>query len=339
MDSTKIALSVFTAFGALALLFLLLRALRHISTFLHPSTLPKYLNKSKGSYALVTGSTDGIGTGFARELCKHRFNLILHGRNPAKLSRTKAELSREFPDLKFLPFTFDASKPTDSLENAVREQLGADIPITVLVNNVGGLGGQTHAQFMALKDHLNDEVDRIINVNLRFMTQLSRVLLPVLERNSPALIMNVSSVSHIGMPYLAIYAATKAYIQSFTNGLNMEMRAEGNNVDVMSVEIASVQTPGNPLGHGFFVPTPDKIASSSLARVGCGSVSVVPYWRHWLQKMTIDVIPESLVKRLVVYNVKLLKTEWKRREEEQRSTDDLRNEITGEERGESRKEA
>ncbi|PGH34997.1 hypothetical protein GX50_02131 [[Emmonsia] crescens] len=308
MDATKMVLSVFAAFGALTLLYLLYKVCEHLYIFLHPSTLQKYLDRTKGSYALVTGSTEGIGTAFARELCKFGFNIVLHGRNSEKLSRIEANLKHEFPHTKFRHFIFDAAGSTESLEKAVHETL-EDIPITVLVNNVGGTGGQTRSQYMALKDHTNEEADRLINVNMRFMTQLSRVLLPLLERDSPALIINISSVTKVGMPYLTVYAATKAYIQSLTNGLNMEMKAEGKNINVMSMVVASTQTAGNPRGRGFFVPTPDKIASSSLARVGCGCVSVAPYWRHWLQKLTMDVLPERMVQWLVVYNVGFLKAE------------------------------
>ncbi|KLJ08935.1 hypothetical protein EMPG_15628 [Blastomyces silverae] len=308
MDFTRTALSVCTAFGALAILYLFIKVCQILYIFRHPSTLPKYLDRTKGSYALVTGSTEGIGTAFARELCKYGFNIVLHGRNPEKLSRIENNLRHEFPHIKFRQFIFDVSQPTEPLEEVVGRMF-KDVPLTVLVNNVGGTAGQTRSQFMALKDHTNEEVDRLINVNMRFMTQLSRVLLPHLERNSPALIINISSVTSIGMPYLAIYAATKAYIQSFTNGLNMEMKAEGKHIDVMSMIVASTQTAGNPRRLSFFVPTPDKIARSSLARVGCGRVSVTPYWRHWLQKLAVDILPEKMVQWLVVYNIEPLKAE------------------------------
>ncbi|OJD25794.1 hypothetical protein ACJ73_02828 [Blastomyces percursus] len=308
MDFTRAAISVCTAFGALAILYIFISVCRVLYIFLHPSTLPKYLDRTKGSYALVTGSTEGIGTAFARELCKYGFNIVLHGRNPEKLSRIEDNLKHDFPHTKFRQFIFDASQPTESLSEIV-DGLFKDIVLTVLVNNVGGTAGQTRSQFMALKDHTNEEVDRLINVNMRFMTQLSRVLLPHLERNSPALIVNISSVSSIGMPYLAIYAATKAYIRSFSNGLNMEMKADGKNIDVMSMVVASTQTAGNPRRLGFFVPTPDKIAMSSLARVGCGCVTVTPYWRHWLQKLALDILPEKIVQWLVLYNIEPLKAE------------------------------
>ncbi|PGG98253.1 hypothetical protein GX51_06901 [Blastomyces parvus] len=308
MDLTRTALSACTAFGALAILYLVIKVLHVLYIFRRPSTLPKYLDRTKGSYALVTGSTEGIGTAFTRELCKYGFNIVLHGRNPKKLSHLENNLKQEFPHTKFRQFIFDASQPTESLKEVV-DGVCKDVPLTVLVNNVGGTTGQARSPFMAFQDHTNEEVDRLINVNMRFMTQLSRVLLPLLERNSPALIINISSITSIGMPYLTVYAATKAYIQSLTNGLNMELKAEGKNIDVMSMIIASTQTAGNPRKLSFFIPTPDKIARSSLARVGCGRVSVTPYWRHWLQKLTLDILPEKMMEWLVVYNMAPLKAE------------------------------
>ncbi|KAK2785557.1 hypothetical protein FQN53_007642 [Emmonsiellopsis sp. PD_33] len=309
MEFEKLLLAV----GALTSLYLLLWACSNLYTFLRPSSLPKYLNKSKGTYALVTGSTEGIGTAFARELCKHGFNVVLHGRNPTKLSRLQATLQHEFPSRTIRTFVFDASLPTaDSLDAAiVRDHLN-DIPLSILINNVGGTHGQTSSPYLRLQDHTNDEVDRVINVNARFMTQLTRALFPILARNGPALVINVSSVTSVGIPYLSVYAGTKAYVEAFTKAFAMEMEAEGIDIEAMCIISASVRTTGNPVASGLFIATPEALARVALARVGCGSASIAPYLLHWLQKLTLDYLPARLMHRLVIYNILLEKDKYER---------------------------
>src|SRR5271154_6519096 len=78
--------------------------------FLYPSTLGRYLRDYQGekSWALVTGSSDGIGKGIAYELCSHGFNVVLHGRNAEKLSRVQASLLAEYPKVQVRKVITDA---------------------------------------------------------------------------------------------------------------------------------------------------------------------------------------------------------------------------------------
>jgi NAD(P)-dependent dehydrogenase (short-subunit alcohol dehydrogenase family) len=82
--------------------------------FLYPSTLDRYLRDYQGekSWALVTGSSDGIGKGIAHELCSHGFNVVLHGRNAEKLSRVQSSLLAEYPNVQVRNSTY-TSAPAD----------------------------------------------------------------------------------------------------------------------------------------------------------------------------------------------------------------------------------
>ena len=76
--------------------------------------------------------------------------------------------------------------------------------------------------FKTLEEHTAKEVDAVIDVNLRFTTQLTRALLPTLQRDEPSLIINIESISEGGMPWLSDYSPTKAHVQQ-----GLGLRAEG----------------------------------------------------------------------------------------------------------------
>jgi short-subunit dehydrogenase len=304
--------NTFYYIGAAASLYLLACLVQHLFTFLHPSSLPRYLHKGKESWALITGATDGIGFGFAQELCQRGFNVLLHGRNRQKLMRVEAQLKSDFPSSKIRTFIFDASQPTGSIDELVRDF--EDINLTILINNVGGQGGQTSSTFQLFRDFANHEVDRVIDVNARFATQLTRALLPNLERNEPSLIMNLSSTSALGLPYLSVYSGSKGYIESFTKALNTEMKAEGKDIDVIGIKVGSVQSAGNDVQLGFFIPTSRQMASASLNRVGCGRALISAYWPHFLQTLGFEIIHEKVMQAVVIDALKKRKIETDQRE-------------------------
>lgn len=79
--------------------------------FLYPSALHRYLRDHHGrkSWALVIGASNGIGEGFAYELCSHGFNVVLHGRHVEKLTRIQEALRAEYPKSKVRIVVADAA--------------------------------------------------------------------------------------------------------------------------------------------------------------------------------------------------------------------------------------
>jgi len=137
--------------------------------------------------------------------------VILHGRNPAKLDAVATSLKSSFPARTFRTLVADAAHFPQT--NAAYDELIAplrSLNITVLINNVGNIGGVTDRSMRALADWGAEELEALMNLNVSFTLQLTRAMLPLLKQREPALIVNCGSVAAKGFPYLATYSGTKA---------------------------------------------------------------------------------------------------------------------------------
>ena len=231
MDASK----VFSILGIVVSTYLAIRFIRFAYLFTLPSSLNKY-HYGKDPWALVTGASDGIGYGLAQELAAKGFNVVLHGRNPTKLEAKKSQLSEGFSNLRFRILVSDASEVSEKqIEDIVFDL--KNLHLTILVNNVGG-----SFIIKPLIDHTFGEMDNLMNVNARFPTQLTRAILPILSKSDdPSLIINIGSLGNVsGVPYCVTYAGCKALNMAISKSLDMELRAEGRNIDVLAVSVGRV---------------------------------------------------------------------------------------------------
>ena len=231
MDASR----VFSTVGVVASIYLAIRFIRFAYLFTRPSSLHRY-HHGEHPWALVTGASDGIGYGFAQELAAKGFNVLLHGRNPAKLEKKKSQLTEEFPNVRFRIIVADAAEVSEKQIEDIVSRL-KDLHITILVNNVGG-----SSILKPLVDHTFAEMDYMLNVNARFPSQLTRAILPILSKSEePSLIINIGSLgTESGIPYSVTYSCCKALNMAFSKSLDIELRAEGQKVDVLGVPVGRV---------------------------------------------------------------------------------------------------
>lgn len=213
----------------------------------------------------------------------------------------KKELQADWPKRTVDTVVADASKYDDAYETVVKKAKSLDGKVTVLVNNVGGQ--TTRPRFTALGKCKHEDLDLCLNVNARFPTHLTASLLPLLQENSPSLILNTGSLGGlIGSPYLTTYTATKAYIHTFTDSLRYEMLGEGTpEVEVKGFMIGNTETTGNPGHMPFFTLQAREVAASCLDRVGkAGGAVVFSHWKHALHHMMFTVMPRGIAEREIV---------------------------------------
>lgn len=279
------ALWPFFGIGIASCSFFLYKLSDFVFLHLRSSSIPCYTHGT-APWALVAGASDGIGFAFAQELSHRVFNIVLHGRNSSKLSTCQARLEKESPDRSFRIFVADVTRnPEAAIADFV--SIPGDLSLTVLVDNVGGTKGFLDTDFKTLSTHTPTEIANLADANMRFSALLTAALLPILAQNQPGLIINTDSTSAIGMPYLSVYAATKAYIAAWSFGLKAEMQAEGLDIEVHDVESGTTQSNQNRTAESLANPSARTFARAAIAKVGRGRVVVPGWWMHHLRSLNI----------------------------------------------------
>jgi len=278
------------AIGALVTANAAYKILSFIGLYTRPSQLARYRHSTDGNppWALVTGATSGIGKCLAHELAGAGFDVILHGRSETKLAAARAELAAAFPGRAFRSLLADAGR-TDPDFAALVAPL-ADLNITVLINNAGG--GPSDPTYSTLDAQPAPSLLATVSLNALFPALLTAALLPRLEAARPALVVNISSLSDNGLPFLASYSGAKSFLMTMSACLGRELAIDGRGVDVLGVRVGSVTgVSHNDAPPSFFEPAAPTMARAILARVGCGRQVVVGYIGHALQQAGVELVP------------------------------------------------
>ena len=181
--------------------------------------------KLDGCTALVTGGSAGLGEEFARQLAPRARVLVLVARRQERLEQVRAEFQQRYSQLEVHIRAVDLADASQL--NQLAQSL-EKIEIDFLVNNAG-LG-----DYGSIATSDVERVDRMIDVNVRAVTLLTRFLLPRMIARKRGAILNVSSsAAFLPIPGMAIYAATKAYVNSFTEALRVELRGKGISVTAL----------------------------------------------------------------------------------------------------------
>ncbi|HZZ82141.1 MAG TPA: SDR family oxidoreductase [Gemmataceae bacterium] len=180
----------------------------------------------RGRTALVTGASSGIGTVFVEALAAKGMNVILVARSADRLGQIATEVSGKY-GVRTEIVTADLSEANAA--EAVRsevEQRG--LIVDLLVNNAGFA---THGYFETIPAKRDQEQ---VTVNVTAVVGLSRAFIPgMLTRGGGAVINIASTAAFQPLPYMAVYAATKAFLVSFSQALAEEYR--GRNVHVLAL--------------------------------------------------------------------------------------------------------
>ncbi|KAI1293912.1 putative oxidoreductase,short chain dehydrogenase [Xylaria venustula] len=310
------ASKVFGLVGLLTISSVFFKLFKHAAVYLRPSKLDRYHHLSQHGelpWALVTGASDGIGRAFSYELAANGFNVVLHGRNHAKLFRVMDDLSKKYPQREFKILIADASAVacTHCLGTERADEVGVaplefaairrdldDINLTVLVNNAGG--GPWNPVCLPIWESPESKITANVSLNALFPLHLTRALLPNLMRNSPSLVINISTMVDQGFPLIASYSASKQFLMAITSALRLELQMEGmgDAVEVLGVKVGRVTGARNctePVS--LFLPDAETMAKAALARAGNGNRIVVGYWGHALQQLggeLLSLLPASI---------------------------------------------
>jgi 3-oxoacyl-[acyl-carrier protein] reductase len=190
------------------------------------------MSSLNGKTALITGAGRGIGRAIAIALAKEGINLGLIGLTMSNLEKVAAELAQF--DVKVSAATADVTD-LESVTHAV-EHIKSDLgPIDILINNAG------IAKFGGFLDLTPEEWEKIIQVNLMGVYNVTRVVLPgMIERKSGDIINISSSAGQKGAPVTSAYSASKFAVLGLTESLMLEVRK--HNIRVTALTPSTVVT-------------------------------------------------------------------------------------------------
>lgn len=180
----------------------------------------------KGQYALITGASQGLGFAFAEEFARLGMNLILVALPGQDLAQSAAALSRRY-DVRADAIELDLTA-SDSVETLVDEVAQSGVPVSVLINNAG-VGYNSRFDQSTLRQN-----EACILLNNLALVKLTRLMLPLLRQQPRAYLLNVASLAaFFPMPFMPVYAPSKAFITQFTLGLREELRGTPVSVSVL----------------------------------------------------------------------------------------------------------
>lgn len=244
---------------------------------------------------LITGASSGIGAAFARKLAKRGRNVLLVARSEDKLIALCNEIGRT-SGIRAQHVAMDLTEP-DAAQRLFEETQKRDLEIDMLVNNAGfGSMGDFERQ------ERTHELE-MIDLNVKSLVDLTyRFLGPMRERHLGTIINVASTASFQAVPYMATYAATKAFVLSFSQALWEENRQYG--VEVLALCPGVTDT-------NFFaaskidrppmrtVQTPEEVVDAALRGMARGKSVVVSGWTNWVTVEAQRFVPRNFVTRFV----------------------------------------
>ena len=240
--------------------------------------------------ALVTGASGGIGEAYARRLAATH-DVVLVARSHDRLESLSAELSGLHPDGRFSAYAVDLSSPAGP-DNLVEHLSMSGLQVDLLVNNAGiGIHGDVATADPQIAQAL-------IQLNCATVVALTRALLPGMLTRAQGGIINVASTAGFQpLPTMALYGASKAFVLSFTEALNVEVR--GSRVRVLVVCPGATET-------GFFAAagrnfltsgrqTPQQVVEESMAAYERRKALVVTGWANKVKAQGYRLVPRGLL--------------------------------------------
>jgi short-subunit dehydrogenase len=243
---------------------------------------------------LITGASSGIGEVFARKLAVRGRNVLLVARSEDKLITLCNELGRS-NSIRAQYVALDLSQP-DAPARLFAEAQTRGLFVDLLINNAG-FGSMSEFSTLDLARELN-----MIDLNVKSLVELThRFLQPMIERRQGAIINVASTAAFQPVPFMATYAATKAFVLSFSEALWEENRTHG--IKVLALCPGVTETNFFEAARGHKPParvsqTPEEVVDVALRGLAQGKGHVISGWTNFLMTQSERLAPRSLIIRL-----------------------------------------
>ncbi|MEL6930800.1 MAG: SDR family oxidoreductase [Cyanobacteria bacterium J06600_6] len=225
--------------------------------------------------ALITGASSGIGETFARELAAKGNDLILVARSQEKLEALAAELSAK-DQIKTVVITQDLAQSGAGQSVFDRVQTEG-LTVDLLINNAG------FGDYGAFSDRPLSKMMTMVQLNIGAVVELTGLFLPLMQARKAGAIMNISSIAGFQpIPYMSVYAASKAFVLNFSEALWSENKDLG--IKIIAVCPGPTESkfydradfPDSATGlNGMTMASAEQIVTESLKALEKGQSNVV----------------------------------------------------------------
>ncbi|MXV53172.1 SDR family NAD(P)-dependent oxidoreductase [Pedobacter sp. HMF7647] len=254
--------------------------------------------ENEQKYALITGATSGIGYELAKLFAQDHYNLVIVARDEAELSKTASELENQF-GITVTTFQKDLFNKEAAFE-IYDETQAKGLNIDVLVNNAG------QGQFGEFVDtDINRELD-IIHLNICSTVILTKSFAQDMVARGDGKILNVASIAgKVPGPFQAVYHGTKAFVHSFNEAVNNELKGTGvtltsllpgatdtdffNKAEMLDSKIVQEGKLGDPA----------QVAKDGYDALMAGEDKVISGMKNKMQVAMSNVTPDSAVAEMM----------------------------------------
>ena len=256
---------------------------------IHGST---HASDGRKGLACITGASSGIGRAFSQQLAAEGYDLLLTGRRVDKLE----QLAQELTEAHGCKVALSVGELRDrAYLRTLAAQLGSEPELRILVNNAG------YGVPESFGDSEWDTQADLHHVLVTAPLELSHAALPAMRNAGTGAIINVSSLaSLVPAPGAAVYCASKAFINRFSETLALE--EAGNGIHAMTVLPGYVRTDffrddpddaGRAKGFGWL--SPEDVAGAALKGLRRGRIQVVPGLRYRLVRALSALLPRPIL--------------------------------------------
>jgi len=253
----------------------------------------------RGSRAIVTGASSGIGREIALELARQGAFQVVTARREERLRELAEKIAAEGGRAEIVVGDVTSAETRQKAVDTAVSQLGG---LDILVNNagIGAVGLFEKAD--------PGRVRRIMEVNFFALVEMTRLAIPLLKQGTNPVVVNIGSVlGHRGVPYRSEYSASKFALQGFSESIRAEFRSLG--IDVLVVSAGATQTEfsdaviehtGEPSWPDYAPVTAAEVARQTVRAIRRGRHEIIPHRRgrllYWLNRLFPRLVDRILAR-------------------------------------------
>lgn len=257
---------------------------------------------SKDVYTVITGASKGLGKCLAIECAKRGRNLILVALPHESILDIAKQIAKQY---NISVVGYETNLTNENNIKSLADWIHQNYSIDILINNAG-IGGTRY-----FDEVTTDYLDSIIQLNMIALVHLTHRLLPILRLQNKAFILNISSLAAFGpLPFKTVYPASKAFVSSFSRGLNAELKNTNISVSVAhpggmatNPEIAARMDTHNALVKASYL-SPEETAKICIEKTLAKKTIIVPGFTNKLSRFLIRIFPEEMMLSIVRKNFK-----------------------------------